>query len=356
VKGYRPQLDSIRAIAVMAVLYCHFWSPDTELAELGVRLFFVMSGFLLTAILLRESAEAERVRIARGRVLFDFYLRRILRIWPAYYFALVAAVALGASSVQRTFVWHALFATNILLFREQQWYPAMTGHFWTLSVEEQFYFALPLAVLFLPRRLLKPFLLTCIVGAVLFRGIICLLGVPREFYLALPIAQFDALAGGAFLALTQHQGGLIRWQRLLAWSLPLAILADVAHVANAIYCTFVLAAYVVPMAALVSGADADTSGWLAALLSRRPLITLGRVSYGVYLYHLFVAAAVDALMTSRGEPVLPPGPVRFAVLSCLTIVAAAVSWRLLERPALSMRRHFRSATGGTIVPAAPTAL
>lgn len=355
-QGYRPQLDSLRAIAVMAVLYSHFWAIDSEFGQLGVRLFFVLSGFLLTRILLRESAQAQRTAIPQQRVLFDFYVRRILRIWPAYYFALIAAVALGASAVQRTFAWDAVFATNILIFREQEWYPLMTGHLWTLSVEEQFYFALPLVVLLVPRKLLKPFLVACIGAAVLFRGVICVLDIPRDFYIVLPIAQLDALAGGALLALIQQRRGRIAWQALLAWSLPLALLGAVARVHGSIHYTFVVAAYVLPMAALVSGADADTDGWLGKLLSHRPLITLGRISYGVYLYHMFIAAGVDAWMGSAGRAVLPPGPLRFAVLSCLTIAAAAVSWRLIERPTLSLRRYFRRATDGALVPAAPTML
>lgn len=353
-QAYRPQLDSLRAIAVTAVLYSHFWSVDTEFGSLGVRLFFVLSGFLLTGILLRESAEAQRVGLSQRRVLFDFYVRRILRIWPAYYFVLIAAVALGATAVQHTFAWHAVFATNVLLFREQAWYPLMTGHLWTLSVEEQFYFALPLVVLFLSRKLLKPLLIACIGTAVFFRGVVCVLGVPREFYLALPPAQFDALGGGALLALIQYHRGRIRWRRLLAWSLPLTILADLVHIYSAIDYTFVAAGFVLPMAALVAGADAGIDRWPGRVLSNRLLVTIGRISYGIYLYHLFVAAGVDAVMESLGRQALPLGPVRFVVLSSLSVAAAAVSWLVLERPALSLRRHFRRATDGALVPSAPT--
>jgi peptidoglycan/LPS O-acetylase OafA/YrhL len=355
VQGYRPQLDSLRAVAVAAVLYCHFWSIDTEFAELGVRLFFVLSGFLLTGILLRESDEAQCREIPQQRVLFDFYVRRILRIWPAYYFALIAAVVLGATSVERTLGWHAVFASNILYFVEQDWYPVMTGHLWTLSVEEQFYFVLPLAVLFSPRRILKPLLIGSIAAAVLFRGIICLLEVPRSFYLVLPIAQLDALAGGALLALIQFKKDRIRWVRLFAWSLPLAILADIFAPYSAVHFTITAAIYVIAMAALISGADAGIGGWPGKILSSRALVTLGRISYGIYLYHMFVAAGADSAMVDLGRTPLPLGPVRFIVLSSLTVAVAAASWLLLERPALSLRRHFRHAMeSSTLVPAAPT--
>ncbi len=141
--GYRPQLDSLRAFAVLAVLFTHFWRYDSELGELGVRLFFVLSGFLLTSILLRERDRSRELAISRPRLLRDFYARRILRIWPIYYAALFASVLLGAQGIARTFAWHALFASNILFFLEQSWTPPEVAHLWTLAVEEQFYLVLP---------------------------------------------------------------------------------------------------------------------------------------------------------------------------------------------------------------------
>lgn len=355
-RGYRPQLDSLRALAVTAVLYCHFWSSDSEFAELGVRLFFVLSGFLLTGILLREADEGRRRQVPRQRILFDFYVRRILRIWPAYYCALFAAIALGATAVQQTFGWHALFATNLLLFRERQWYPIMTGHLWTLSIEEQFYFVLPLTILFTSRKLLTPLLIGCIATSVLFRGGVCI-GHGTYFYGVLPIAQMDALGGGALLALLQRQKGRIGWKRLVVWSLPIAVLTDVlaTYTYSAVHFTFAAALYVLPMAALVAGADQGIRGWAEKLLSSRLMVTLGRISYGVYLYHMFVGAGVDGVLRSMGQPALPLGPIRFLILSGLTLGVATASWLLLERPALSLRRYFRRATEtAAVVPAAPS--
>ncbi len=78
--GYRPQLDSLRALAVSTVLLAHFWLSDLGLSSLGVRLFFVLSGYLLTSILLRERHEAKVSGAGRGTLLSNFYLRRVLRI------------------------------------------------------------------------------------------------------------------------------------------------------------------------------------------------------------------------------------------------------------------------------------
>ena len=132
---YRPQLNSLRAFAAFAILVSHFWISSSALAAplglLAVRLFFVLSGFLLTSILLAEREEAARRGAPMRRVLGNFYVRRILRIWPAYYFAIAAALLLGAGGMAATFGWHAVFASNILFFLQDSWHPEIASHLWT---------------------------------------------------------------------------------------------------------------------------------------------------------------------------------------------------------------------------------
>jgi peptidoglycan/LPS O-acetylase OafA/YrhL len=357
-QGYRPQLDSLRAFAVAPVLAAHFWLPDLHLSSLGVRLFFVLSGFLLTGILLRERDAAEVNRVGRGAVLFDFYARRILRIWPAYYFALIAAVIMGADAVAETFAWHALFASNILFFIEQQWFPQVTAALWTLAVEEQFYLVLPLILLFVPGKHLRALLTASIIAAILYR-LILTLAVPGrlDFDLILPVAQLDALGGGALLALLQHGKGSIAWQKLLAWSLPAAAFFYAGFLPDRVDVVLGEAVYLLPMIAIVAGANAGIGGAAGRLLSARPIVALGRISYGVYLYHLFVAGAFDKLADVLGYAHVPDGPIRFLLFFGATILAAALSWIVLERPALALRRHFRrTAFTQTLVPAAPATI
>ena len=111
--SYRPQLDSIRAIAVTAVIYSHFWDRQSSAGELGVRVFFLLSGFLLTGILLDERERHANGR-DRPRLLRNFYLRRILRIWPAYFLTLAILVVTNARGVLDTLPWHLLFATTFM--------------------------------------------------------------------------------------------------------------------------------------------------------------------------------------------------------------------------------------------------
>ncbi len=283
--SYRPQLDSLRAFAVGAVLLAHFWLPQLHFSTFGVRLFFVLSGFLLTTILLRERRDAEVVGLSKGVLLKDFYVRRILRIWPAYYAAIVGVVLMGSSSVEDTFAWHALFASNILFFQQQQWYPPVTSHLWTLSVEEQFYLLLPIVILFLPQRRLRTVFAVCIATAIAYRAMVAITVTGMlDFYYLLPVAQLDALGGGALLALIQHQDGAIDWKRLLSWSLPLTVLLYVLPLPIGFDFTVALAMLILPLAAIVAAANAGVGGLAGAILSSRPLVALGRISYGIYLY------------------------------------------------------------------------
>lgn len=349
--GYRPQLDSLRALAVSTVLLAHFWLSDLGLSSLGVRLFFVLSGYLLTSILLRERHEAKVSGAGRGTLLSNFYLRRVLRIWPAYYAALAAAVLAGAHQLKETIAWHALFGSNILFFLEQQWYPPVASHLWTLAVEEQFYLVLPMVILFVPERLLRSLLIAFIATAIVYRGLVSLhVSGTMDFYFLLPIAQLDALGGGALLALIQYQKGPVNWKNLLSWSVPATALLFLLPLPDGIDFTVTPAVQVLAMAGLIAAADAGIGGTAGAILSSRPLVALGRISYGIYLYHIFVAAAFNAGAGMLGYPAFS-GPFAFVLFYFLTAIVAAASWFVLEKPALSLRRHFKRPTSGPLIPA-----
>src|SRR5665213_1037330 len=157
--GYMPQLDGLRALAVLAVWFEHWGAPPIpglkyihELGGLGVFLFFVLSGFLITGILLRGREAIETQGIALREVTRTFYIRRFLRILPVYYVVLFSTAIL-LPNTRRLFWWHFTYTTN--LWYGVHWFDYVPGaHFWSLAVEEQFYLAWPWLVLLTPRRFL----------------------------------------------------------------------------------------------------------------------------------------------------------------------------------------------------------
>ncbi len=145
--SYRPQLDGLRAIAVMAVVFQHFapsgWSKVIPWGGLGVTLFFVLSGYLITGILLKGREEPGMLR--------HFYIRRALRIFPVYYATLLIAALLAIPPVRETFWWHAFYLSNVLFALKNSYFGAVSP-FWSLAVEQHFYLIWPWVVLFVPRK------------------------------------------------------------------------------------------------------------------------------------------------------------------------------------------------------------
>ena len=132
--GYMVQLDGLRAIAVSFVLLHHFYSPLHDylggaLGTYGIKLFFVLSGFLITGILLDARSLIERHEISKGFAFRQFYIRRTLRIFPAYYLILFISLVAGNPDVRSDIWWYATYTTNILV-ASRGWFGEATAHLW----------------------------------------------------------------------------------------------------------------------------------------------------------------------------------------------------------------------------------
>ncbi|MEZ6185371.1 MAG: acyltransferase [Planctomycetota bacterium] len=337
--GYVPQLDGLRALAVGAVLITHFL-PETELARrvdwgvLGVRLFFVLSGFLITRILLDARSQRDQGALSLGQALRTFYLRRVLRIFPIYY--LTVAVMSLASPTIRAQAWVFLLYLQNLLFAWEGSY-GVAPHFWTLAVEEQFYLLWPAAVLLLPRRALVGCVLALIAAAPAWRLGVLLLGGAEVTARVFTLGCTDTLGLGALLALA----GAGRWLRPLGVAGALALIplllchalrwGDPAWI---VLGDLALGAVGVAwVARLVRGG----TGLDQRLLASRPLVYLGRISYGIYVYHFFVPRQLARVFAKLDWSV---GPLTLAALSAVASIAlASASWVLLERPLARLKRR-----------------
>jgi hypothetical protein len=167
--AYMPQLDGLRAFAVAAVVVYHFVPGGWNFAAyLGVKLFFTLSGFLITGILLKARETAETENQNRTNVLGRFYVRRFLRIFPLYYFVVTVAWVIDLEPTRKIIVWLLTYTLNIRM-AWQGYYEASFAHFWSLAVEEQFYLVAPWLVLFLPKKWIKPALIAVIAIGPLYR-------------------------------------------------------------------------------------------------------------------------------------------------------------------------------------------
>lgn len=184
-------------------MYQHFalgqhWLSYLPLARFGVQLFFVLSGFLITSILL-----VARERIARGESwLFElrqFYMRRVLKIFPLYYMVVLGCAIFGISGFRGPLLWHFGYMTNIYNAVTGTWAEA-SAHLWTLSVEKQFYLFWPWVILLVSERWLLPVLTAIVAAAPLFRSLFVIFGWANMALYTLTPSSLDALGLGALLA------------------------------------------------------------------------------------------------------------------------------------------------------------
>ncbi len=374
--AYQPALDGTRALAVTAVLLFHGGISWMSGGYVGVSVFFTLSGYLITSLLLAEQGATGRVD-ARS-----FYTRRARRLLPASVVCLVGIVVLaglgwfdGVANLRRD-VLGALFQVfNWVKLGSGESYADLTtaaaglknplDHYWSLAIEEQFYWVWPLAfvgLLALGRRFgVRP---VVIVGALtalsaVAAPVIATVWGPDAAYWATPARICEILAG-AFVACwlfgRSASGAAARWG---AGSARLAVLAPVALVALAVTCVLFPEgsgpAYegALPLVAALSAAlivGLQTAGPVRSALSVAPLVFLGKISYGVYLYHWPVFVLID-----RENLTWPVGAT--LLLKCsITLAISLVSYYAIERPIrtaqwLPPRRTLVGAFAGTALAA-----
>ena len=337
--GHLPSLDGLRAISITLVLLGHLSGTRNfgklnlrigDYAHLGVVVFFVISGFLITRLLLLEYEK-------RGSVSLKlFYARRALRLFPAAY-AFIACVCLlwaaGIVHLRPADIWHAVtYTINYLPDRSWQ-----VGHLWSLSNEEQFYLIWPCAfVLFLPRRAGW-----IAAGVILFgpvarsAGWLFLRGTPYYDLELFPMVA-DSLAMGCLLA--NISGWLEKkdWYLQLfhpAWSLGLVALVllinrFLGYTVVSVFGTSILNA---SLAVLIHRSVYCSRDWMGRFLNWRPIAFAGLLSYSLYLWQqLFLNRNSGAWVNA------------FPQNLCFAIAAALGSYFLLEKPFLRLRRRLRS--------------
>jgi peptidoglycan/LPS O-acetylase OafA/YrhL len=343
---YRPAIDGLRALAVLSVFIFHLnrnWLPG---GFVGVDVFFVISGYLITSIIFKECQNG-------SFSLKKFYQRRIARIFPAFF--IVALVTLAAAnfiyspqdlaSAGANLTAAVLSVANMKFMLQGNYFQISPDaqpflHYWSLSVEEQFYIIFPLLFMLVFKYARK--------HLVLMLGSLCVLSLVTcvvltslkpvwAFYL-LPTRGWELLVGGLLAVLasgvTTEPG--TRWPRLLSASslgliaLSFLLIHEGNHFPSYWALLPVMGTVGVLMPAFGSGGISER------LLAATPLVLVGRISYSLYLWHWPVFSLVDYKMYLASEPA------RFALKISMSFLAAVLSFCFIENPArlsLNSRRH-----------------
>jgi peptidoglycan/LPS O-acetylase OafA/YrhL len=349
---YRPQLDALRAFFVVCVLITHFWQPDplpsllrrVDFGFIGVRAFFVLSGFLITRILLQCRTTAEESGQTPLSFVRRFYARRFLRIFPVYYLIIALAILVNVPPAREIWPWLVTYTSNVYqaVFDQNVRY---FGHFWTLAVEEQFYLVWPWIVLYATRRSLPWIILVSMGVAMVYRDVA--LRQLGEHWGTLPFASLDTLGAGALLAIAVHatrdRDALQR--TLLRTVFPTGVVTYFGLHAltfrsddDRLLVAFHETAFAMICCGIIAAADRGIGGVGGRLLELRPIVFLGRISYGIYAYHFFMPWLLMRLLPRLGWQLPEPGPARFITAAVVTTIVAAASWYILERPVNRLKK------------------
>lgn len=343
-EGHNPALDSIRGIAVLFVILMHaeyyFFDPDMAWFSggfLGVDLFFVLSGFLITHILL-DSFER------RGRLNYrSFYLNRILRLFPALALLLIAygTYSLFGSQGQLLEV-DAFFA---IVFYYFNWFlistlqvPEGLGHMWSLAVEEQFYLLWPVLLALLLKnkgrgRLLPGYLVVLITAVALWRGYLWYIDTSWLFVYVRTDTRIDSILTGALLAYLMFNKLLniphVKILCPLAATVLLLSMFSFDRESPFLYLGGFTLIAILASVLIFHAVDNNEKGWM--FFDWAILRWLGKISYGLYLWHM----PIFSLMSKQS--VVEPGLWQMSVAVTLLIIVTLLSWYLVERPCLRLK-------------------
>jgi len=354
---FRPDIEGLRAIAVTLVLLSHLEVTGFKGGFVGVDVFFVISGYLITGLITAEYAKKEEAMPGEGWVsLRAFYFRRVKRIIPVSFFVLTVTTiasfillnSIRAKAVLNDSIWAALFGANIHFIRvatdyfQQGFSTSPVQHYWSLAVEEQFYLVIPALFIFainLRRlRLIRALsswtlrirtLFSTIVLASFIWSVLATSSTPASAYFS-SLTRAWELGIGALLAVatfkSPHRLSKISVDLIALLGLGLIIFSTLAYSSTTNFPGYAALAPVIG-AALLIYAGGGSLGWISRVLGARVPTAIGRISYSIYLWHWPIIVLLNAthphiLKTAAGK----------SILILVTLLLSYASFKLVEQP------------------------
>lgn len=368
VNNFMPHLDSLRAFACLLVIIQHWYHEipvidflaKFQLGKMGVLIFFVLSGFLITRNLLNDKCEYERGEKTRRKILADFYVRRTLRIFPIYYISLLLFYCLNFNNIREKIGWYFFYCSNVLCYLDQKW-DGPTGPFWSLAVEEQFYVVWPLLVLLCPKKsLLRTFIIVLCAGPIsrVISYAVAAMFLPKSdigLNMVLMPGCLDSFAIGGILAYAklndcEKAKGFFRNGNICMCLFGLSLIFF-AWEKTVFYLVFFPLFFSIASSQLVcicSELNADKRYQL--LIFNESTRSLGRISYGMYLYHTCIwwvywtahnmlkkyFPNLSLLTSYFHDDKYMWATTQFFIL----LLISYTSWFMIERPVNSFKKYF----------------
>lgn len=356
---YYPKIDSVRAIAVLFVLFQHYFPEKVTsvlgLGNFGVDIFFTLSGFLITGILI-----SYRSIRPIGAAIRKFYFRRILRIFPIYYLYILIVVLVFRSEISKTFIaWAAFYGINFytINYGGSKIY---LSHFWSLAVEEQFYLIWPFLILIFPFKYLR----TLMIGTVIFSISFSYLYLHKSFVAYMhPFSCMQALAIGALVKyLTEFNIEIFkdigkRLNQFFLLFLALWICVLLVYDAGNLYAFPLLRTFAALITAVILFHIVLKSGSekFNKILDSKALQFIGRISYGIYVYQFLVKILLDPIVQQTVNRLTKEHSlIRYNIYiftaplyTAITISVAWLSFKYIESPINRLKNRNNFATKPT---------
>ena len=348
---YNIQIDGLRCFAVIAVLVFHFIHFDNiYLKRLplgqGVNLFFVISGFLITRILLVNKENIEAGETTLKQVLKAFYIRRSIRIFPIYYITILYLLIINFQNTRDVWGWLVSYTTNFYISFDNP-YIGSFNHLWSLAVEEQFYLLWPILIFIVPVKYVGKLIISIIAASLVFK-IICFSYFGWSTGLnALPISCADSLGFGALIAYwSLYRKNIIdrinkvKYVVLLSFIpftyfviFPRDYVSVVAIGNNFLFSIF-------GFFIVIKASQQNFSSVTKFLLENRVTLHIGKISYGIYLYHFFMPDFYNQMSDFFPKIFYASSVIKLPFLFLASLIFAQLSWMIIEKPILKLKGKF----------------
>ena len=337
-----PGLDGLRCLSILAVIAFHAFGHETSFrlvarGDLGVELFFAISGFLITSLLLRE-------RMKTGKIaLVPFYVRRALRIFPLY-FAVLGLYLVIVFAFERDVAARAGFFQNLPAFATytSNWFvPRDEGNrvifyfAWSLATEEQFYLVWPVVLGLLPRTLLPCCFMAALLGTDVVAEAMIAAGTLNASSLPVRIVASIAapICAGSLVAALMHVERTFRWFHAVLGKPQSAAVLLLLVIALMLWPVAPDPTLAGLLALLVAACALGSKHWLAPVLELPLVRYVGTISYGLYLLHMLALNVSKRLVPNAS------GPLLFLVTLALAMLIASISYRFFEKPFLAWKER-----------------
>ena len=346
-KEYFKQIDALRCYAVFSVIFGHlyvlplgehnFFTVFYKYVP-GVQLFFCISGFLITGILIHQSEKAKKTTLLKS-----FYIRRFLRIFPIYYATIFVLFIANIEGYRDWFIYDLFYVSNIKMASLGEFGDTIAPHFWSLAVEEQFYLMWPGLLLLLPRKHLfygLSILLLCV-------GIVSTVVSDHSFAMARTLTSLTYLGSGALLAVMYKYSRerFFDWKKAMDIAIVvflgfIVLLSTGVNLDLPKSAEFLIGALIIPLLVIRFSMGFEAN-WLKQVFENRIIVYMGRISYGLYVYHLLALYPAVLIKKTLHLSFLdePAAMMVFKIL--LTVGISIVSWEFFEKRLNGLKSRFK---------------